>query len=151
MRIMGLDVGSKTIGVALSDPLGWTAQPLEVIRRTTHKEDRAAVARLARTHDVTEMVVGLPRNMDGSEGSQAMSVRQFVGELAKVLPLPTVFVDERLTTVQAERRLREMEVRREKRKAIIDRQAAALILQIHLDRRLAQPSPPPDDLLPGCE
>ncbi|BCV21874.1 Holliday junction resolvase RuvX [Moorella sp. Hama-1] len=134
MRIMGLDVGSKTIGVALSDPLGWTAQGLTTIRRRNQAADLAALKELIQRHGVEELVVGLPRNMNGSLGPQAEAVRTFAGLLASELGLPVHFYDERLTTVAAGRILLEADLSRKRRRQVIDQVAATYILQGYLDR-----------------
>ncbi|HMK72287.1 MAG TPA: Holliday junction resolvase RuvX [Myxococcaceae bacterium] len=135
MRAFGLDVGTKTVGVAMSDPLGLTAQALTTLRRTGLRADLAALRRLAETHGVTRAVVGLPLNMDGSEGPSAARSRAFGEALATALELPVDFWDERLTTVAAERALREGDVPARKRRQVVDQVAAALILQGWLDAR----------------
>ena len=135
MRAFGLDVGTKTVGVAMSDPLGLTAQALTTLRRTGLRADLAALRRLAQTHGVTRAVVGLPLNMDGSEGPSAARSRAFGEALATALELPVDFWDERLTTVAAERALREGDVPARKRRQVVDQVAAALILQGWLDAR----------------
>jgi len=135
MRAFGLDVGTKTVGVAMSDPLGLTAQALTTLRRTGLRADLAALRRLAETHGVTRAVVGLPLNMDGSEGPSAARSRAFGEALATALELPVDFWDERLTTVAAERALREGDVPARKRRLVVDQVAAALILQGWLDAR----------------
>lgn len=135
MRWVGLDVGTKTIGVAISDPLGYTAQGLTTIRRKKTNEDLWRLRDLLAEHTVSGFAVGLPKNMDGSLGPQADYVQQFVAELEKVIPLPVTYVDERLSTVQAQRSMMDAGMRRAKRKAMIDEQAAMVILQTFLDRR----------------
>lgn len=135
MRIMGLDVGSKTIGIALSDPLGWTAQGLTTIRRRNLAADLAALQELVERYGVEELVVGLPRNMNGSLGPQAEAVRAFAGRLAVDLGLPVHLYDERLTTVAAGRILLEADLSRKRRRQVIDQVAATYILQGYLDRR----------------
>lgn len=134
MRWVGLDVGTKTIGVAISDPLGLTAQGLTTIRRKKTTEDLWRLKELIQEHPVSGFVVGLPRNMDGSLGPQAEYVQAFVSDLEAAIPLPVVYVDERLSTVQAQRTMIDSGMRREKRKEKIDEQAAMVILQTHLDR-----------------
>lgn len=136
MRAMGLDVGTKTVGVAVTDELGLTAQPVTVVRRTNLKADLAELLRLAGDRDVDRFIVGLPLNMDGSEGPRAAATRKFGDALARASTLPIVYQDERLTTVAAERSLLEADVSRGKRREVIDQVAAALILQGWLD---AQP------------
>jgi putative Holliday junction resolvase len=133
---MGLDVGTKTVGVAVADELGLTAQPLTVIRRSSLKKDLAALVDLARERAVDRFVVGLPLNMDGSEGPRAEATRRFGDALAAASGLLLVYQDERLTTVAAERALLEADVSRQKRREVIDQVAAAIILQGWLD---AQP------------
>lgn len=134
MRIMALDVGSKRIGVALSDPLKITAQGLETFRRKTLEEDVKGLWKLIDEHEVSQLVVGLPKNMDGSEGFKVDEVRQFIADLTAERQIETIWVDERLTTVSAERALLEADVSRAKRKKVIDKMAAVIILQSYLDR-----------------
>lgn len=133
MRIIGLDVGEKTIGVALSDGLGLTAQGVEVIRRASRAQDIARLQELIEANDVSQIVVGLPKNMDGSIGARAQTCQSFALELEKALGLPVILWDERLTTVAAERTLLSADVSRKKRKQVIDKLAASLILQAFLD------------------
>jgi putative Holliday junction resolvase len=134
-RILGLDVGTKGIGVAVSDELGWTAQGLHTLGRRGLDADLAALGALAREHDVERVVVGLPRNMNGTLGPQAEYVLEFAEQLKAALGLPVVTWDERLTTVAANRVLLEADVSRKKRKALVDTVAAVLILQGYLDRQ----------------
>lgn len=136
MRAMGLDVGTKTVGVAVADELGITAQPITVIRRSNLKADLAELIRLAQDREVDRFVLGLPLNMDGSEGPRAQATRKFGDALAKASNLTIIYQDERLTTVAAERSLLEADVSRSKRREVIDQVAASLILQGWLD---AQP------------
>lgn len=131
MRVIGLDVGMSRIGVAASDPLGKTAQPLETISRDG--SELARLARLARDLEATAIVVGLPLLLDGSEGEQAARVREFAAELGGATGLPVSFVDERLTTKQAEAALAQGAVKRAKRREASDRVAAALILRTYID------------------
>jgi len=139
-RHLGLDVGDRRIGVALSDETATLASGLTTLRRSSLGEDVAAVAELARRHEVTAVVVGLPLNMDGSRGPQAAKVLAFAAALERRLGVPVVTRDERLTTVEAEERLREAGVRGWKdRKRRIDEAAAAVILQEHLDSPAASP------------
>jgi putative Holliday junction resolvase len=138
MRWMGLDLGSKRIGVALSDELGLTAQPLQVIARHGGTRDLEALARLVREHAVTGVVAGLPLNMDGSEGEAAARVRRFTENLSKHLGLPVRLWDERLTTWEAEAVLREAGVRSRKGRQVVDKLAAALILKGFLDATRAE-------------
>lgn len=134
MRIMALDVGSKRIGVALSDPLKITAQGLETFQRTTLEEDICGLWQLIDQYEVSQLVVGLPKNMDGTIGFKAEEVRQFIADLTAQRSIEVIWVDERLTTVSAERTLLEADVSRAKRKKVIDKMAAVLILQSYLDR-----------------
>src|SRR5271169_4383190 len=133
MRAFGLDVGTRTVGVALSDPLGITAQSLTTLRRTGLRADLAALRKLAQAHEVTLAVVGLPLNMDGSEGASATRSRAFGEALAKALDVPVEFWDERLSTVAANRALRETDASPQRRREVVDQVAAALILQGWLD------------------
>lgn len=134
MRIMGLDVGDKTIGVALSDPLGWTAQGLEVIRRGNHiKQDFARLQEIVKEYEVESILVGFPKNMNGTVGPQGEKVLCFVEQLMENINLPVKTWDERLSTVAAEKLLLQADVSRSKRKKVIDKMAAAVILQGYLD------------------
>ena len=132
--LLGLDLGTKTIGLAVSDPARTLAAPLTTIRRTKFTTDAEALLRLARERSVVGLVVGLPLNMDGSEGPRAQSSRAFVRNLARLDPVPCAFWDERLSTAAAERQLIALDTKRAKRAAIIDAHAAAHILQGALDR-----------------
>lgn len=134
MRIMALDVGSKRIGVALSDPLKITAQGLQTFQRTTLDKDIAGLWQLIDEYEVSQLVVGLPKNMDGSVGFKAEEVQQFIADLTAERNIEVTWVDERLTTVSAERTLLEADVSRAKRKKVIDKMAAVIILQSYLDR-----------------
>ncbi|HEM6117400.1 TPA: Holliday junction resolvase RuvX [Streptococcus suis] len=137
MRIMGLDVGSKTVGVAVSDPLGFTAQGIEIIGINEEEEEYGLerLAELVSEYKVDKFVVGLPKNMNNSEGPR-VEASKFYGDLIKErFGLPVDYQDERLTTVQAERMLVEQaDISRGKRKKVIDKLAAQLILQNYLDR-----------------
>lgn len=135
MRIMGLDVGDKTIGIALSDPMGWTAQPVTVLRRTSLKQDLEELARLCREQEVEKIVVGLPRNMNGTYGPRAQLVMEFKEKLEQALGLPVETWDERLSTAAAERTLLAADVSRARRKQVVDKLAAVVILQGYLDRQ----------------
>lgn len=135
LRIGGLDVGDKTIGVALSDELGWMASGLEVIRRRALEGDLARLGEIARQYGVELWVVGMPRNMNGTYGPRADLTRQFIEALRDRVGLPVETWDERLTTVAAERVLLEADVSRAKRRKVIDKMAAAVILQGYLDSR----------------
>lgn len=138
MRLLGLDVGDKTIGVAVSDPLGLTAQGVEVIRRRGRERDLERLAELAQTYGVETIVIGLPKNMDGSLGKQAEQVMAFATLVQERLDLPVVLWDERLTTIAAERALLEADLSRGRRREVIDKMAAVLILQGYMDRRRTQ-------------
>ena len=134
MRIMALDVGSKRIGVALSDPLKITAQGLQTFQRTTLEEDVKGLWQLIDEHEVSQLVVGLPKNMDGTIGFKAEEVQQCIADLTAERKIEIIWIDERLTTVSAERVLLEADVSRAKRKKVIDKMAAVVILQSYLDR-----------------
>jgi len=132
--LMGLDLGTKTIGVAVSD-LGWTvASPLETIKRTKFGADADALLAIAKGRNIGGVVLGLPKNMDGSEGPRAQSTRAFGRNLARLTDLPIAFWDERLSTVAAERALLEADTSRKRRAGVIDHVAAGYILQGVLDR-----------------
>lgn len=133
IRIGGLDVGDKTIGVALSDELGWMAHGLEVIRRKGLQHDMARLGEIARQHGVEKWVVGLPRNMNGTDSPRTELTRQFVDQLKGALGMPVETYDERMTTMQAERVLLEADMSRSRRKQVIDKMAAAVILQGYMD------------------
>ncbi len=135
IRILALDLGEKRIGVALSDALGLTAQGLTVLSRQNLKIDLEQVIGLAKKHEVQEIVIGLPRHLDGRLGAGAEEVLFWARELEERLGLPVHRVDERLTTLQAERVLLEADVSRRKRRQVIDKMAAGLILQGFLDSR----------------
>jgi putative holliday junction resolvase len=134
-RVLGLDVGSKTIGMAVSDPLGITAQGLNTIRRKNKRLDFGQLERVIRQYEVAEVVVGYPLRMSGAEGSQAEKMQQFAEELRRRFELPVHLWDERLTSAQANRMLRETDLSIKRRGEVIDRLAAVLILQSWLDRR----------------
>jgi putative Holliday junction resolvase len=134
-RILAFDYGSKRIGVAVSDPLGITAQPLPAIRREGDRRDVAAIAELATRCEAVRFVFGLPLHEDGNEGKMAGRVRAFSEKLLEATGLPVEFQDERFTTAQAERMLIEAGVRREKRKEVRDSLSAVIILQGVLDLR----------------
>ena len=140
MRIFGLDVGTRTVGVAVSDALGMTAQPLTTLRRTGLRANLAELRRLAETHKVRQAVVGLPLNMDGTEGPSAAAARAFGEALAQALDIPVEYQDERLSTVAAQRALLEADVSRARRREVVDQVAAALILQTWLDTRQGNPT-----------
>ncbi len=131
---MGLDVGEKRIGVALSDPLRIIASALTVVERKTDEAAIKQIIDLAQENEVERIVVGLPRSLDGSLGKQAQSVQHFIESLKGCIQLPIVTWDERLSTVAAERALLEMGMKRDKRKKRRDSLAASFILQNYLDR-----------------
>lgn len=137
VRSFGLDVGSKTVGVAVSDALGITAQPVTTLRRTNLRADLTELRRLAEHHGVEHAVVGLPLNMDGSEGPSAVEARRFGDAVARTLGIPVEYWDERLTTAAANRMLLEADLSRARRRTVVDQVAAALILQGWLDARHA--------------
>lgn len=132
---MGLDYGDKTIGVAVSDELGWTAQGVEVIRRSTLQRDLERLRELAQQYEVGEWVVGLPKNMNNTIGPRGELCIAFAETLKAELGLPVHMWDERLTTVAAQRTLLEADVSRKKRKQVVDKMAAALILQNYMDSK----------------
>jgi len=132
--LMGLDLGTRTIGVAVSDRLRMAATGVETVRRTRLVADLARLEGIARAREVGGVVLGLPRNMDGSEGPRGQSVRAFARNLGGLSPLPVTFWDERLSTVAAERALLEADTSRKRRAEVIDRVAASYILQGFLDR-----------------
>jgi putative holliday junction resolvase len=146
MRILGLDLGSRTIGVAVSDELGITAQGLKTIKRRTKAEDLKEIAGIVDQFKISKIVVGLPKNMDGSLGKQAEMVFQWIKDLRERISLPFVTWDERLSTVGASKVLLEADLSRKKRKSVIDKLAAVLILQGYLNQvgnRKDGPLPPP--------
>lgn len=134
MRIMALDVGSRTIGIACSDALLMTAQGIETIRRTSLENDFNRLRELISEYEVHELVVGMPKNMNGTKGDRAEKTEEFVEKMKAVIDLPVTFWDERLSTVMAERQLIAADVSRKKRKGVIDKMAAVVILQGYLDR-----------------
>ena len=136
-RLMGLDLGSKTIGIAISDVTRQIATPIETIRRSKFSADAAQLLALAARENAAAIILGMPMNMDGSEGARAQSTRAFVRNLAKLSPLPVILWDERLSTAAVERMLIEADRSRARRREIVDKLAAAYILQGALDR-LAQ-------------
>lgn len=132
--LMGLDLGTRTIGVAVSDRLLSVATPLETVRRSKFTRDAARLIEIATAREIGGIVLGLPRNMDGSEGPRAQSTRAFARNLAGLTDLPIGFWDERLSTVAAERALLEADTSRARRAEVIDHVAASYILQGLLDR-----------------
>ena len=133
-RILGLDVGDRTVGVSASDLLLMTAQGVETIRRESLEQDLSRLDELMREYDAVQLVVGLPRNMNGTEGERCEIVRAFAEEIQKTRPdAEIIFWDERLSTVAAARSLISADVSRKKRKKVIDKMAAVFILQGYLD------------------
>jgi putative pre-16S rRNA nuclease len=139
-RALGLDVGSKTIGLAISDELGITAQGLETIRRKNKRTDFAALEEIVRRYAVTEIVLGYPLKMSGASGVQSEKMSAFAEELRRRFGIPVHLRDERLTSAQANRLLRETDMSIRRRAAVVDRLAAVLILQSFLDHRRASKS-----------
>ena len=136
MRIMGLDYGSKTVGVAVSDPLGLTAQGIEIVRRKSENKLRQTLARIeeiAKEYGVEKIVLGFPKHMNNDIGERAEKSLEFKEMLARRTGLPVVMWDERLTTVEADRTMMETGIRRENRKEYVDMIAAVFILQGYLD------------------
>ncbi|CAM3033129.1 Holliday junction resolvase RuvX [Lactiplantibacillus plajomi] len=137
MKLMGLDVGSRTVGVAVSDIFGWTAQSVEIVRINEDEEEFGIdrIAELVKEHDTQGFVLGLPKNMNNSLGPRAEASQHYGDLLTARFGMPVDFEDERLTTVEAERMLvEEANTSRKKRKKVIDKLAASLILQNYLDR-----------------
>ncbi len=132
--VIGLDLGEKTIGLAVSDRLLSVASPLSTIRRTKFTADAAALLKIVADREIGGIVLGLPRNMDGSEGPRCQSTRAFARNLERLTDLPITFWDERLSTVAAERALLEADTSRKRRSEVIDHVAAGFILQGTLDR-----------------
>lgn len=132
-RLLALDVGERRVGVAVSDPTGWLARPLTIVHCRSKREDLAAIARLVEEQGVTAVVVGYPLNMDGSVGPQARRVARYAAALERVLPVPVMLWDERLSSEEAADRLRAAAGGRRKRRRHLDDAAAAVILQDYLD------------------
>jgi putative Holliday junction resolvase len=141
VRILGLDIGSKRIGVAISDELGFTAQGLETISCKSPEQDAAAIFRLTEKYSAEEIVVGIPYNMDGTVGPQAEKVRATIETIKQQVTIPIREWDERLSTAAAERVLLEADMSRSKRRKVIDKLAAVLILQGYLDRQKVKERP----------
>ncbi|QCR32974.1 Holliday junction resolvase RuvX [Lysinibacillus sp. SGAir0095] len=137
MRIMGLDVGSKTVGVAISDALGWTAQGIETVKINEETGDFGIerIKELVKEYAVTEFVVGFPKNMNNTVGPRGEASNNYKKLLEETFQLPVKLWDERLTTMAAERMLIEADVSRKKRKQVIDKMAAVMILQGYLDSK----------------
>lgn len=150
MRIMGLDFGSKTVGVAVSDSLLLTAQGVEIIRRKDENKLRQTLARIEELiveYEVEEIVLGLPKNMNATEGVRVELTNEFKDKLERRTGLPVIMWDERLTTVAADKAMMEAGIRRENRKEYVDMIAASLILQGYLDRRSIQKAQEPSGTL----
>ncbi len=133
MRIIGLDVGTKTIGVAVSDIMGWTAQGITTVKRSDPDSDVAEIKKLIDEFEAEQVMIGLPLNMNGSAGPSVDMVRQFGDQLEAEISIPIVYRDERMSTMAAERYLLEGDVSRKKRKKVIDKMAAVFVLQGYLD------------------
>ena len=138
MRLMGLDVGDKTVGVAVSDELGLTAQGVTTVERRSWAHDLAELDAIAKENSVQKLVVGLPLNMDGSEGPRALASRAFAERASAALGIPFDLWDERLSTAEVQRLLIAADVSRKKRKQVVDKLAAQVILQGYLDSRPAR-------------
>jgi putative Holliday junction resolvase len=136
-RLAGLDYGTKTIGVSISDTMQKISSGLETIKRTKFKNDAARLLEIIEEHEVKAFVIGLPLNMDGTEGPRVQSTKAFARNLANITPLPLIFWDERMSTQAAERALLEADSSRKRRKEVIDKMAATYILQGALDRLAA--------------
>ena len=141
-RLMGLDLGEKTIGLALSDTLLTVASPLTTLKRGKFTADAALLGSLIAEHGIGGLVIGLPLNMDGSEGPSAQSARAFARNFAKLSDCPVTFMDERLSTAAVTRTLLEADASRRRRSEVVDKMAAAYILQAALDRLRHLPPPP---------
>ena len=133
MRILGLDVGDRTIGVAISDPLGFTAQGITTIRRKSEESDIEKLVEICKEYSVETIVSGLPKNMNGTIGEQAEKVQKFCDTLSEHIDIEIKFWDERLTTMAAHRAMLEADMSRKKRKGLVDKIAATYILQGYLD------------------
>ena len=133
-KILGLDLGTKTIGVAVSDAMRYAATPLETIKRTKFTQDAERLIALVRENQAVAIVLGLPLNMDGSEGPRVQSTRAFARNLLQKIDLPIAFWDERLSTSAVTRMMIEADLRRDRRAEIVDKLAASYILQGLLDR-----------------
>lgn len=140
MRVLGIDYGDRKIGLALSDRLGFTAQPLEVYRRKNEKEDKEYFKSLVVEYGVTEVIVGLPLRMDGSSGTRVEKTREFAQWLERILGLPIQFWDERLTTKQANRILSQQKISAKAKKDIEDQVSAVIILSTYLESKREKPN-----------
>lgn len=137
MRVLGLDVGTKTIGVAISDEMGWTAQGIETIKINAERNELgfARIKELVNEYNVEQIVIGLPKNMNGTIGERGLACQDFADKLHTFLTLPCTLWDERLSTMAAEKMLISADVSRKKRKKVIDKVAAVVILQGYLDSK----------------
>jgi putative holliday junction resolvase len=137
MRVMGLDVGTKTVGVSISDEMGWTAQGLTTLKINEEENEFgfSEIGKIIKEHEIEKIVVGLPKNMNGTIGPRGEACQFYANELERLFSIPVVLWDERLTTMAAERILLEADVSRKKRKKVIDKMAASLILQGYLDSK----------------
>lgn len=139
MRVLGLDYGDKTVGVAISDPFGWTAQGLEIIKRNNpneHKQSLGRLAELIEEYNVETIILGFPKNMDNSEGPRCEKTKQYKERLERRFPkIPVILWDERMSTIAAERSLLEADFDRKKIKTVIDKMAAVHILQGYLNSK----------------
>ncbi|MBD8069251.1 Holliday junction resolvase RuvX [Bacillus sp. PS06] len=137
MRVLGLDVGSKTIGVAVSDEMGWTAQGIETIKINEERQQFGLqrLGEIIKEYQVDSVVIGLPKNMNGTIGPRGEASQSFAALIESEFNVPTILWDERLTTMAAERVLLEADVSRKKRKKVIDKMAAVMILQGYLDSK----------------
>lgn len=133
-KILGLDLGTKTIGVAVSDGMRYSASPLETIKRTKFTQDAERIIQLVAENSAVALILGLPLNMDGTEGPRVQSTRAFARNLAQKLDLPIAFWDERLSTSAVTRMMIEADLRRDRRAEVVDKLAASYILQGALDR-----------------
>ncbi len=133
-KILGLDLGTKTIGVAVSDAMRYSASPLETIKRTKFTQDAERIIALVAENNAVALILGLPLNMDGSEGPRVQSTRAFARNLSQKLDLPIAFWDERLSTSAVTRMMIEADLRRDRRAEVVDKLAASYILQGALDR-----------------
>ncbi|MCS7025970.1 MAG: Holliday junction resolvase RuvX [Bryobacteraceae bacterium] len=149
-RVLGLDVGLRRVGVAISDPLGLTAQGLDTLERTNLRQDLARLSALAKQHGVELIIVGHPLHLSGKQGRQAELIQQFASKLAERSGLPVQLWDERLTTLVANQVLRESGLSRQKRARAVDRLSAVLILQSYLDSQSSGGLRGPQRWLDGC-
>lgn len=138
MRVLGIDMGQKRIGIAISDEMGITAQALKTVVRVGTETDLEAICSLVREYGVTEIVIGYPRNLNGTPGRHAEEYAAFGRELQKKSGVPVYFWDERLTTVAAEKALLEGNMERRRRRRVIDRVAACLLLESYLNRKRSE-------------